>query len=75
MQVASWAADALTGACSGNCSRLWLDSMVSVHTGGANMTDYAAEGARVGAFLSLMSLYAAAGPPLEELAQHLLGVH
>lgn len=73
-QVASWAAAAMTGgACTGNCSRLWMDSMVSVHTGGANMTDYAAEGARVGAFLSLMSLYAATGPPLEELAQRLVG--
>lgn len=72
-QVANWAADAMVGACppltpapATNCSRLWLDHTVSVHTGGANMTDYGEGGARVARFLHLMALYASSFTPALE---------
>ena len=49
------------------CSRLWLDHAVSVHTAGADMRDYSAEGAQVQRFLQVMALYAASFAPLEAL--------
>ena len=56
----------LTPAPATNCSRLWLDHTVSVHTGGANMTDYGEGGARVARFLHLMALYASSFTPALE---------
>ncbi|KAL4451539.1 hypothetical protein ABPG75_007201 [Micractinium tetrahymenae] len=68
-----WARDALVGACTGNCSHLWLGHMVSVHTGGADMQDYAAESASVARFLDVLARYAAAAEPsLEALALRLV---
>lgn len=71
-EVNRWASDSLVGACTGTCSRLWLDHMVSVHTAGADMSDYANEAANVRRFLGVMALYASSGQSsLEELAASL----
>jgi len=55
-----------------NCSRLWMDHMVSVHTGGADMSNYAAEAGNVQRFLGVMALLAGSfEPSLETLAARL----
>lgn len=62
------AASAAAAAPAARCSRLWLDHAVSVHTSGADMRDYSAEGAQVQRFLQVMALYASSFAPLEALA-------
>ncbi len=80
-QLYRWASDALVGTCGAvpadDCSELYLDHAVSVHTGGADMADmrggYARGGAAVRRFLQVMSQYAGTSdPPLAALAAQLL---
>lgn len=65
----------MVGECAGNCSTLWLDHAVSVHTEGGSMADFRAERGNVQRFLQLMALYStsASATVLDALAAQLRG--